>query len=143
MKNSSTGLYTGISIDDARLMIKSNYLGKKVGFTSSIIDLLSSSSSIVNGIRNTSFNKIDDEDEEKKAKKKQQINKKNKYWGPMKHRKGEKIIFCEETEDKVTQSGSSDVLMLNEKNNGENETGLSSKENPNIKDKKKKKKHFI
>ena len=61
----------------------------------------------------------------------------------MKHRKGEKIIFCEETEDKVTQSGSSDVLMLNEKNNGENETGLSSKENPNIKDKKKKKKHFI
>ena len=43
----------------------------------------------------------------------------------------------------MTQSGSSDVLMLNEKNNGDNETGLSSKENPNIKDKKKKKKHFI
>ena len=141
LKNSSTGLYNGISIDDARLMIKCNYLGKKVGFTSSIIDLLCSSSQIVNGVK-TSIEKPSDEDEDQKAKKKQ-MNKKNKYWGPMKHRKGEKIIFCEETEDKVTQSGSSDAMMLNEKNNGENDTGIASKENPNIKDKKKKKKHFI
>jgi hypothetical protein len=31
-------------------------------------------------------------------KKKKQINKKNKLWGVMKHRKGETIIFCEEDE---------------------------------------------
>jgi hypothetical protein len=29
-------------------------------------------------------------------KKKKQINKKNKLWGVMKHRKGEKLIFYEE-----------------------------------------------
>ena len=143
MKNTSTGLFNGISIDDAKLMVKCNYLGKKVGFTTSIIDLLSTSSSIVNGVKSLSYDRINDEDEENKAKKKQQMNKKNKYWGPMKHRKGEKIIFCEDTDDKVTQSGSSDLLMLNEKNGGENEEVLSSKEKANVKDKKKKKKHFI
>ena len=124
-------------------MVKCNYLGKKVGFTSSLIDLLSCSSYVVNGIKNSINDRINEEDEDKKAKKKQQINKKNKYWGPMKHRKGEKIIFCEDTDDKVTQSGSSDLLMLNEKNGGENEEVLSSKEKANVKDKKKKKKHFI
>jgi len=141
----STGLFNGISIDDAKLMVKCNYLGKKVGFTTSIIDLLSTSSIIVNGGK-TSFEKINDQDDDRKAKKKQQINKKNKFWGPMKHRKGEKVIFCEETDEKVTQSGSSDILMLNEnneKNNGDNEAVLGSKESANIKDKKKKKKHFI
>ena len=64
----------------------------------------------------------------------------------MKHRKGEKVIFCEETDEKVTQSGSSDILKLNEnkkKKNGNNEAVLGSKESANIKDKKKKKKHFI
>ena len=146
LKNSTTGLYNGISIDDAKIMIKCNYLGKKVGFSSSIIDLLSTSSHIVNGVRNTPYEKTADEDDEKKAKKKQ-INKKNKYWGPMKHRKGEKIIFCEDnTDDKVTQSGASgmsDLVMLNENNSGENEGILSQKESAVGKDKKKKKKHFI
>jgi hypothetical protein len=146
LKNSTTGLYNGISIDDAKIMIKCNYLGKKVGFSSSIIDLLSTSSHIVNGVRSTPYEKSTDEDEEKKAKKKQ-INKKNKYWGPMKHRKGEKIVFCEDnTDDKVTQSGASgmsDLVMLNENNSGENEGILSQKESAVGKDKKKKKKHFI
>ena len=145
MKNTSTGLFNGISIDDAKLMVKCNYLGKKVGFNSSIIDLLSISSSIVNGVK-TTFEKINDEDDDKKAKKKQQMNKKNKFWGPMKHRKGEKVIFCEDTDEKVTQLGSSVVIMLNEnneKNNGDNEGVLSSKESGIVKDKKKKKKHFI
>jgi hypothetical protein len=146
LKNSTTGLYNGISIDDAKIMIKCNYLGKKVGFSSSIIDLLSTSSQIVNGVRSTPYEKTADEDDEKKAKKKQ-INKKNKYWGPMKHRKGEKIIFCEDnTDDKVTQSGASgmsDLVMLNENNSGENEGILSQKESAVGKDKKKKKKHFI
>jgi hypothetical protein len=146
MKNNSTGLYNGISIDDARIMVKCNYLGKKVGFSSSIIDLLSSSSYIVNGIKKTQFDNNNEEDEDKRAKKKQQINKKNKYWGPMKHRKGEKIIFCEETDDKVdkiTQSGSTDLIMLNENNGEENNGILSQKESSALKDKKKKKKHFI
>ena len=143
MKNTSTGLYNGVSIDDAKIMVKCNYLGKKVGFTSSLIDLLSCSSYVVNGIKNSINDRINEEDEDKKAKKKQQINKKNKYWGPMKHRKGEKIIFCEETEDKVIQSGPSDILMSNEIDNAENEGILSQKESSNVKDKKKKKKHFI
>ena len=143
IKNTSTGLYNGVSVDDAKIMVKCNYLGKKVGFTSSLIDLLSCSSYVVNGIKNSINDRINEEDEEKKAKKKQQINKKNKYWGPMKHRKGEKIIFCEETEDKVIQSGPSDILMSNEIDNAENEGILSQKESSNVKDKKKKKKHFI
>jgi len=145
LKNNITGLYNGISIDDAKLMIKCNYLGKKVGFSSSIIDLLSASSHIVNGIKTSLNEKQDDEDDEKKAKKKL-MNKKNKYWGPMKHRKGEKIIFCEETDDKVTQSGASglsDLVMLNENNTGDNDGILSQKESAVGKDKKKKKKHFI
>ena len=143
IKNTSTGLYNGISVDDVKIMVKCNYLGKKVGFTSSLIDLLSCSSYVVNGIKNSINDRINEEDEDKKAKKKQQINKKNKYWGPMKHRKGEKIIFCEETEDKVIQSGPSDILMSNEIDNAENEGILSQKESSNVKDKKKKKKHFI
>ena len=146
MKNNSTGLYNGISIDDAKIMVKCNYLGKKVGFTPSIIDLLSSSSYIVNGVKRTQLDDINEEDEDKKAKKKQQINKKNKYWGPMKHRKGEKIIFCEETDDKddiVLPSGSTDLMTLNENIGEENNGILSQKESSALKDKKKKKKHFI
>ena len=141
IKNSSTGLYNGISIDDAKLMIKCNYLGKKVGFNTSIIDLLNTSSYVVNGIR-TSMDKSSDEEDDNKAKKKQQINKK-KFWGPMKHRKGEKIIFCEDTEEKITQTCSTEALTLNEKNNNENDIILSPKESNVIKEKKKKKKHFI
>ena len=143
MKNTSTGLYNGISIDDAKLMVKCNYLGKKVGFTTSIIDLLSTSSSTVNGVKSLSYDRINDDDEDNKAKKKQQINKKNKYWGPMKHRKGEKVIFCEEAEEKITQTCSTEALTLNEKMFNENDISLSQKESNVIKDKKKKKKHFI
>ena len=145
MKNSSTGLYNGISIDDAKIMVKCNYLGKKVGFTPSMIDLLSNSSYIVNGVKSTIVEKTNEDDGDKKSKK-QNMNKKNKYWGPMKHRKGEKVIFCEETNDdndKVFPSGSSDLMMLNENNGGENDMVLSQKESSAIKDKKKKKKHFI
>ena len=32
-KNNSTGMYNGISIEDAKIMVKCNYLGKKVGFS--------------------------------------------------------------------------------------------------------------
>jgi hypothetical protein len=100
MKNSNTGMYNGISIEDAKIMIKCNYLGKKIGFSPSIIDLLNNSSSVVNGIKNTIINEQNDDEESKNNnKKKQQIYKKNKLWGTMKHRKGEKIIFCEEDEE--------------------------------------------
>ena len=145
MKNNSTGMYNGISIEDAKIMVKCNYLGKKVGFTPSMIDLLSNSSYIVNGVKSTIVEKTNEDDGDKKSKK-QNMNKKNKYWGPMKHRKGEKVIFCEETNDdndKVFPSGSSDLMMLNENNGGENDMVLSQKESSAIKDKKKKKKHFI
>jgi hypothetical protein len=99
MKNSNTGMYNGISIEDAKIMIKCNYLGKKIGFSPSVIDLLNNSSSVVNGVKNTLINEQNDDEESKNnIKKKQQMNKKNKLWGVMKHRKGEKIIFCEEDE---------------------------------------------
>ena len=142
MKNSSTGLYNGISIDDAKLMIKCNYLGKKVGFNTSIIDLLNTSSYVVNGVRTSIDRNNEENEDENKGKKKQQINKK-KFWGPMKHRKGEKVIFCEEAEEKITQTCSTEALTLNEKMFNENDISLSQKESNVIKDKKKKKKHFI
>jgi len=142
MKNSSTGLYNGISIDDAKLMIKCNYLGKKVGFNTSIIDLLNTSSYVVNGVRSSIDRNNEENEDENKGKKKQQINKK-KFWGPMKHRKGEKVIFCEEAEEKITQTCSTEALTLNEKMFNENDISLSQKESNVIKDKKKKKKHFI
>ena len=63
IKNNSTGMYNGISIEDAKIMVKCNYLGKKVGFSSSIIDLLNNSSCVVNGIKNNNTDEqINDED---------------------------------------------------------------------------------
>ena len=146
IKNSTTGNYNGISIEDAKIMIKCNYLGKKVGFNSSIIDLLNTSSSIVNGIKNNlTDEQINDEEGKNNNKKKQMINKKNKLWGAMKHRKGEKITFCQDIEeDHIMQSNSTDLLMTQEKNI--NESGIiasPSKEIPIAKEKKKKKKKFI
>ena len=53
MKNRNTGMCNGISIEDAKIMIKCNYLGKKIDFSPSIIDLLNNSSSLANWIKNT------------------------------------------------------------------------------------------
>ena len=145
MKNNTTGVYNGISIDDAKIMIKCNYLGKKIGFTSSIIDLLSSSSSVVNGIKTSNIDEhINEEEGKNHHKKKQAMNKKNKFWGAMKHRKGEKITFCEEAENEpVTQFNSSDILMSFEKSAFDNGVNIPSKEIGVAKEKKKKKKQFI
>ena len=146
LKNSTTGIYNGISIDDAKIMIKCNYLGKKIGFNSSIIDLLNTSSSVVNGIKNNlTDDQINDEEGKNNNKKKPMINKKNKLWGAMKHRKGEKITFCEDTEeDHIIQTNSTDLLMSQEKNTLESGIITSpSKEMPITKEKKKKKKKFI
>ena len=143
IKNSTTGMYNGISIEDAKIMIKCNYLGKKIGFSSSIIDLLNTSSCVVNGIKNNITDEQDNEDEGKNNKKKQAINKKNKIWAAMKHRKGEKITFCEESEEPVTQSNSSDLLKNIDKITNDNGMISPSKEIVSQKEKKKKKKHFI
>jgi len=79
IKNNTTGIYNGISIKDAKIMIKCNYLGKKIGFNSSIIDLLNSSSCVVNGIRNSTIDEQKGEDDDKNNyRKRQAINKKNK-----------------------------------------------------------------
>ena len=144
MKNNSTGMYNGISIEDAKIMIKCNFLGKKVGFSSSIIDLLNSSSCVVNGVKSSIKDEQIDDEEKNNNKKKQALNKKNKLWGAMKHRKGEKITFCEDTEEEpATQlnSNPSDLLMSYDKV----ESGVisNSKEISIAKDKKKKKKKFI
>ena len=49
-------------------------------------------------------------------KKKPMINKKNKLWGAMKHRKEGKITFCEDTEeDHIIQVNSTDLLISQEK----------------------------
>ena len=146
IKNNSTGMYNGISIEDAKIMVKCNYLGKKVGFSSSIIDLLNNSSCVVNGIKNNNTDEqINDEDGKIIKKKSQVMNKKNKLWGAMKHRKGEKITFCEDLEEPepATQSNSSGLIMSLDKN--EDEIGdISPKKEVQIqKEKKKKKKHFI
>ena len=142
-KNSNTGMYNGISIEDAKIMIKCNYLGKKIGFSSSIIDLLNTSSCVVNGIKNNSNDEQNNEDNEKNNKKKQAFNKKNKIWAAMKHRKGEKITFYEESEEPVIQMKSSDSLMDTDKILNENDMISPSKENIAQKEKKKKKKKFI
>ena len=146
MKNNSTGMYNGISIEDAKIMVKCNYLGKKIGFSSSIIDLLNNSSCVVNGIKNNATDEqINDEEGKINKKKSQVMNKKNKLWGAMKHRKGEKITFCEDLEEPepATQSNSSGLIMSLDKN--EDEIGdISPKKEVQIqKEKKKKKKHFI
>ena len=146
MKNSTTGMYNGISIDEAKIMTKCNYLGKKIGFSSSIIDLLNTSSRVVNGIKNNITDEQKNDDEEKNInKKKPMINKKNKLWGAMKHRKGEKITFCEELEEEpVTQTYSTDIFTSLDKNTFESGvTSSPSKEILIAKEKKKKKKQFI
>ena len=148
LKNSSTGIYNGISIDDAKIMIKCNYLGKKIGFNSSIIDLLNTSSSVVNGIKNNyTDEQINDDEGKNYNKKKSIINKKKKLWGAMKHRKGEKITFYEDSEeDHPIQTNSTDLLMSQEKNNNESGIIVSSSKEKEIliaKEKKKKKKKFI
>ena len=145
MKNNNTGMYNGISIEDAKIMIRCNYLGKKIGFNSSIIELLNNSSSVVNGVKNNIINEqTNDEDNQNNIKKKQQINKKNKFWGAMKHRKGEKIMFCEEEEEEnVSKRNSNDLVMSLEKNSNEIEVISPSKQIGNAKEKKKKKKKFI
>ena len=148
IKNVNTGMYNGISIDDAKIMIKCNYLGKKIGFSSSIIDLLKSSSCVVNCTKNYNIDEqINEEDGKNNInKKKQVINKKNKLWGVMKHRKGDKIEFCEDLEkvpEPPTQSNSSDLLFSLDKNGVDNALISISKEISNPKDKKKKKKQFI
>ena len=147
IKNNSTGLYNGISIDDAKIMVKCNYLGKKVGFSSSIIDLLNNSSCVVNGIKNSTIDEQTNNEEVNNNKKKQMMNKKNKLWGTMKHRKGEKIEFCEDLEETpatlTTQVNSSELFMSLDKNSGDIITKSPSKELGIGKEKKKKKKKFI
>ena len=148
IKNNSTGMYNGISIEDAKIMVKCNYLGKKVGFSSSIIDLLNNSSCVVNGIKNNNTDEqINDEDGKIIKKKSQVMNKKSKLWGAMKHRKGEKITFCEDLEEPepepATQSNSSGLIMSLDKNADEIGDISPKKEIQIQKEKKKKKKHFI
>ena len=147
IKNNSTGMYNGISIEDAKIMVKCNYLGKKVGFSSSIIDLLNNSSCVVNGIKNNSTDEqINDEEGKINKKKSQVMNKKNKLWGAMKHRKGEKITFCEDLEEEqepITQPNSSGLIFSLDKNIDEIGEISSKKDMPIQKEKKKKKKHFI
>jgi hypothetical protein len=143
IKNNTTGMYNGISIEDAKIMIKCNYLGKKIGFNSSIIDLLNSSSCVVNGIKNSNFDEQkSDDDDKNNNKKKQVINKKNKLWGAMKHRKGEKITFCEEVEEHITQSNSSDLVLSIDKKESESGIISPSKDIAAPKEKKKKKKEI-
>lgn len=146
-KNNTTGMYNGISIEDAKIMIKCNYLGKKIGFSSSIIDLLNTSSSVVNGIKNNNIDEQTNEEDGKiNNKKKQAMNKKNKLWGAMKHRKGEKITFCEELEEEpepVMQSNSSDIMLSMEKDAIGSGVISPSKEIVVAKEKKKKKKQFF
>ena len=147
MKNNSTGMYNGISIEDAKIMVKCNYLGKKIGFSSSIIDLLNNSSCVVNGIKNNATDEqINDEEGKINKKKSQVMNKKNKLWGAMKHRKGEKITFCEDLEEEqepVTQTNSSGLIFSLDKNIDEIGEMSPKKEAQIQKEKKKKKKHFI
>ena len=62
----------------------------------------------------------------------------------MKHRKGEKIMFCEEEEEEnVSKRNSNDLVMSLEKNSNEIEVISPSKQIGNAKEKKKKKKKFI
>ena len=147
MKNNFTGMYNGISIEDAKIMVKCNYLGKKIGFSSSIIDLLNNSSCVVNGIKNNATDEqINDEEGKINKKKSQVMNKKNKLWGAMKHRKGEKITFCEDLEEEqepVTQTNSSGLIFSLDKNIDEIGEMSPKKEAQIQKEKKKKKKHFI
>ena len=79
-------------------------------------------------------------------KKKRAINKKNQIWGGLKHRKGEKVTFCEDVEEESNtrpNSNPTDLLTLVEKDTSDNGVISPSKEANTNKDKKKKKKKFI
>ena len=102
---------------------------------------------MVNGIKNNNIDEhTNEEDGRINNKKKQAMNKKNKLWGAMKHRKGEKITFCEELENEpepVMQSNSSDIMLSMEKDAIESGVISPSKEIVIPKEKKKKKKQFF
>ena len=148
IQNSSTGFSTGISINDALMMIKCNYLGKKVGFNSSIVNLLNCSSNVVNGYKIKNEESTTDDDEKISCKVINQNKKKKKFF-PMKKRKENKIEYIEDKEEiqnnnideHVTQTASTDILFGDKilENTQEERGGGASKE----KDKKKKKKKFI
>ena len=144
-KSTNTGMSNGISIEDAKIMIRCNYLGKKIGFSPSIIELLNNSSCVVNGIKNTNVDETSSEESKIiKNKKKQKINKKGKFLGTTKHRKGEKIEYFEDTkEEPIIPSLSSYLMMSQDKDILESEIKLPSKDTSIVKEKKKKKQHFI
>ena len=151
IQNSSTGFSTGISTNDALMMIKCNYLGKKIGFNSSIINLLSCSSNVVNGYKIKNEESTTDDDEKVNCKAINQGKKKKKFY-QMKKRKENKITYIEEKDEiennideHVTQTASTEILFgdkILENTQLEKDSikeGGASKE----KDKKKKKKKFI
>ena len=92
-----------ITYEDAKLMLKCNYLEKKCGFSQSIIKLLHLSSNVVNGGK---FSTIMNIGEEK--------GKKSKISGTGRKRKGEKITFTEDLGDHTTEEN---FAELNENNN--------------------------
>ncbi len=112
-----------ITYEDAKLMLKCNYLGKKCGFTQSIIKLLNLSANVVNGGK---YNTILDNGEEKKNK-----GKGTKFGGPGKKKKVEKMEFTFDYNEPITQESSENVGSDN-----------IYKENPD-RVKKKKKKAFL
>ena len=111
-----------ITYEDAKLMLKCNYLGKKCGFTQLIIKLLNLSANVVNGGK---YNTVLDTGEEKKYK------GKGVKFGPGKKKKVEKTEFTFDYDENVTQDSSDNYGNDN-----------LYKEN-NDKIKKKKKKSFL
>lgn len=151
IQNSSTGFNTGISIKDALMMIKCNYLGKKIGFSSSIIDLLNNSSKVVNGYKCKLEESTTDDDEKIVKKASNQFNKKKNKLFPIKKRKQNIFTYCEEKEEEehITKTESSDIFINDKINKNDDKMdkmceecvndGKKSKE----KEKKKKKMKFI
>lgn len=129
-KNINMGINGGLSLEKGKIMVKCNYLGKKVGFNESIVELLNTSSCTVNGTKNTYV--------EAKSNGEVKINsnninkgKNNKFGG---HKKGGKVKYMEDSGNNNTEF-SSDLVDNLEKNEGIN----GNKD----KDKKKKKKAFL
>ena len=111
-----------ITYEDAKLMLKCNYLGKKCGFTQSIIKLLNLSSNVVNaGKYSSQINNIDDKNETK--------GRKSKFGGPGKKKKTEKVEFTEDLGDHTTQESEQNDIIFNAEKEKER--------------KKKKKKNFL
>lgn len=142
--NSNFGLNSGISLSDAKMMIRCNYLGKKAGFSQTVVELLNCSSNVVNGVKSNPSDSQPSGEVKINYKLLQNKNKKNKFGGPLKHRKGEKIVFCEDTDEHVTQSISSEIQPSEktcpDSNIEKEETNIKSHIS---KEKKKKKKKFI